>query len=115
MRVDRAPLHWTSTPRLCARSPPNVLGPKSNSAQNPTALPCNHAHARPRGFTTGGGSDFGMTLDRLINVLASVTLIELMLTIGVGASVADVWGVARDWRGVIRAFAANYVLVPAAA
>jgi BASS family bile acid:Na+ symporter len=38
-----------------------------------------------------------------------------MLTIGVGASVADVWGVARDWRGVIRAFAANYVLVPAAA
>jgi len=56
-----------------------------------------------------------MTLDRLINVLASVTLIELMLTIGVGASVADVRAVAADWRGVVRAFAANYILVPAAA
>src|SRR5690242_16611093 len=53
--------------------------------------------------------------DRLINILAAVTLVELMLTIGLGASVPDVWGVARDWRGVTRALAANYLLVPAAA
>lgn len=56
-----------------------------------------------------------MNTDRLINILAAVTLVELMLTIGLGASVPDVWGVARDWRGVTRALAANYLLVPAAA
>ena len=56
-----------------------------------------------------------MNADRLINILASVTLVELMLTVGLGATVADVWAVARDWRGVTRALVANYVLVPAAA
>jgi bile acid:Na+ symporter, BASS family len=56
-----------------------------------------------------------MNADRLINVFAIVALVELMLTIGLGASVGDVWAVARDWRGVIRALAANYLLVPGAA
>lgn len=56
-----------------------------------------------------------MNSDRLINILAIVALVELMVTIGLGASVAQVWAVARDWPGVIRALAANYVLVPAAA
>jgi BASS family bile acid:Na+ symporter len=53
--------------------------------------------------------------DRLINLLAAVALVELMLTIGLGATVAEVLAVARDWRGVLRAFFANYVIVPAAA
>jgi bile acid:Na+ symporter, BASS family len=56
-----------------------------------------------------------MTIDRLINTFAVVTLAELMLTIGLGASLAEVWAVARDWRGILRAFAANYVAVPATA
>ena len=56
-----------------------------------------------------------MNTDRLINLLAAVTLIEMMLATGLGATIAEVWSVARDWRGVIRAFVANYVLVPAAA
>ena len=56
-----------------------------------------------------------MNADRLINVFAAVTLVELMLTIGLGATMAEVWAVARDWRGVVRAMVANYVLVPAAA
>jgi len=56
-----------------------------------------------------------MNTDRLINLLAAVALIELMLTIGLGARVADVLAVAKDWRGVVRAFVANYVLVPGAA
>src|SRR4051812_45359818 len=115
VRAAGTRLSRASIPRSCSRLRPHVLGPKSNSAQNLTGLGCKHARAWPRGLITGAGRDFGMTLDRLINVLASVTLIELMLTIGMGASVADVWAVARDWRGVIRAFAANYVLVPAAA
>lgn len=56
-----------------------------------------------------------MNSDRLINILAALALVELMLTIGVGARVADVIAVARDWRGVARAFVANYVLVPGVA
>ena len=56
-----------------------------------------------------------MTADRLINLAAIVTLMELMLTIGLGATVADVLVVARDWRGFARALVANYVAVPAAA
>jgi BASS family bile acid:Na+ symporter len=56
-----------------------------------------------------------MNSDRLINIFAVVALVELMVTIGLGASVGQVWTVARDWRGVARALAANYVLVPAAA
>lgn len=56
-----------------------------------------------------------MTIDRLINLLALVTLIELMITIGLGATVEAVWAVVRDWRGMLRAAAANYIVVPAAA
>jgi BASS family bile acid:Na+ symporter len=52
--------------------------------------------------------------DRLINILAAVALVELMLTIGLGAKVNEVLAVARDWRGLVRAGIANYVLVPAA-
>jgi BASS family bile acid:Na+ symporter len=56
-----------------------------------------------------------VSIDRLINVLAAVTLVELMLTIGLSATLADVGAVARDWRGVIGAVVANYLIVPAAA
>jgi bile acid:Na+ symporter, BASS family len=56
-----------------------------------------------------------MPIERIVNILAAVTLFEMMVTIGLGVKVADVAAVARDWRTVARAFAANYVLVPAAA
>jgi BASS family bile acid:Na+ symporter len=56
-----------------------------------------------------------MTINQIINLLAAVTLIELMLSVGLGATLPSVWAVARDWRGVIRAMLANYLLVPAAA
>ena len=56
-----------------------------------------------------------MTADRLINLVATVTLMELMLTIGLGATVADVARVVRDWQGVVRALVANYIVVPAVA
>lgn len=56
-----------------------------------------------------------MTADRLINLLAVVALADLMLTIGLGSTVADLWAVARDSGAVGRATIANYVLVPAAA
>jgi BASS family bile acid:Na+ symporter len=56
-----------------------------------------------------------MTTDRLINLLAAVTLFEMMVAIGLGVTFADVAGVARRGVLVTRAVLANYVGVPAAA
>jgi BASS family bile acid:Na+ symporter len=59
-----------------------------------------------------------MTCDQinvLISILASVTLFEMMVTIGLGVSFAEVVSTARDWRLVGRAALANYVCVPAVA
>ena len=55
------------------------------------------------------------SIDKVINILATVTLVEMMVTIGLGVTFADVAGVARNWRMVARAALANYVCVPAAA
>jgi len=56
-----------------------------------------------------------VTTDQLINVLVSVTLIEMMAATGLGVTFVDLGGVARNWRLVGRAALANYVLVPASA
>jgi BASS family bile acid:Na+ symporter len=56
-----------------------------------------------------------MTVDRLINILAAITLIEMMVTIGLGVTLSDVLRVSRSWELVGRAVLANYILVPAAA
>src|SRR5262245_33537520 len=55
-----------------------------------------------------------MTVDQLINVLVTITLIEMMAAIGLGVTFVDLAGVASNWRLVGRAAAANYLLVPAA-
>jgi BASS family bile acid:Na+ symporter len=54
-----------------------------------------------------------MTIDRLINVLVTITLIEMMVAIGLSVTFVDLIGVARNWRLVGRAALANYVCVPA--
>jgi bile acid:Na+ symporter, BASS family len=56
-----------------------------------------------------------MTMDRFVNLLAAATLFEMMVTIGLGVAVAEIVGVASDWRALARAALANYVIVPAAA
>jgi BASS family bile acid:Na+ symporter len=56
-----------------------------------------------------------MNIDQLINALATVTLLELMVSIGLGVTFAEIAGVARNWRLVARAALANYVCVPAVA
>jgi BASS family bile acid:Na+ symporter len=56
-----------------------------------------------------------MTIDQVINLLALVTLFEMMVTIGLGVTFADLIRVARDWRLLTRAAVASYVCVPAAA
>jgi bile acid:Na+ symporter, BASS family len=55
-----------------------------------------------------------MSLDQFINLLVSVTLIEMMVATGLGVTFADVAGVAKNGRLVARAALANYVCVPAA-
>lgn len=54
-----------------------------------------------------------MTLDQLINVLVTITLIEMMVAIGLGVTFVDLAGVARSWRLMLQAVLANYVCVPA--
>ena len=54
-------------------------------------------------------------LNQLINLLASITLFEMMVAIGLGVSFRDVLQVATDWRLVTKAAMASYVCVPAAA
>jgi BASS family bile acid:Na+ symporter len=56
-----------------------------------------------------------MTIDQLINVLVTITLIEMMVAIGLSVTFVDLAGVATNWRLVTRAALANYVCVPAAA
>jgi BASS family bile acid:Na+ symporter len=54
-------------------------------------------------------------LHLLINLLCAVTLFEMMVSIGLGVTFADVIGVARNGRLIGMAALASYVCVPAAA
>src|SRR5262245_23042093 len=55
-----------------------------------------------------------MSLDQFINLVVTLTLIEMMVTVGLGVPLVDLVGVVRNGRLVARALLANYVLVPAA-
>lgn len=55
-----------------------------------------------------------MTMDQLINILVTITLIEMMMTVGLGVTVADLISVARNWQLLGKVVLANYILVPAA-
>src|SRR4051794_22477588 len=55
-----------------------------------------------------------MTTDRLINLLVTITLVEMMVAIGLNVTFADLAGVVRNRRLLLRAGLANYVGVPAA-
>src|SRR5262249_37194207 len=56
-----------------------------------------------------------MSLDRLINILVTVALIEMMVTVGLRVTFAEVAATAKDLRAVARALVPNYLLVPAVA
>jgi bile acid:Na+ symporter, BASS family len=56
-----------------------------------------------------------MSLDQLINLLVTITLMEMMVTVGLRVTFAELGETARNWRLVARAALANYVLVPAVA
>jgi len=54
-------------------------------------------------------------LNELTNLVATITLFEMMVAIGLGVTFADLLRVAVDWRLVSKAILASYVFVPAAA
>jgi bile acid:Na+ symporter, BASS family len=54
-----------------------------------------------------------MSLDQITNLLVTITLVEMMLAVGLGVTLAELAAVGRDWNLVLRAALANYVCVPA--
>src|SRR5205809_79079 len=54
-------------------------------------------------------------VNHLINILASVTLFEMMVTIGLGVTFSELACVGKNWRLVGRAALASYVCFPAVA
>jgi BASS family bile acid:Na+ symporter len=56
-----------------------------------------------------------MRVDTIINLLAGIALFLMMVGVGTGLNIRDLFSVARDWRLALRAGIANYLLVPAAA
>ncbi len=54
-----------------------------------------------------------MTTDQLINVLVTITLVEMMAAIGLSVSLAELAGALRNVGLLARAGLANYVCVPA--
>lgn len=56
-----------------------------------------------------------MEVIQLVNLLAAVTLIEMMVTLGLGVKASDVVAVGKQWNILSRALVANYVIVPGAA
>jgi bile acid:Na+ symporter, BASS family len=56
-----------------------------------------------------------MAADQLVNLLAAVTLIEMMVTLGLGVKASDVLSIGKQLDLLFRALLANYIVVPAAA
>ncbi len=56
-----------------------------------------------------------MTMERLIGVLVTVLLIQMMATVGLRVSFGDLGTIVKNWRLMLRAVLANYLCVPAAA
>jgi BASS family bile acid:Na+ symporter len=56
-----------------------------------------------------------MSLERLINLLVTITLIEMMVLIGLQVPFTALVDTVRDWRLIAGAVVANYLLVPALA
>jgi BASS family bile acid:Na+ symporter len=56
-----------------------------------------------------------MTVGQFTNLIVTIALIEMMISIGLGVTVSDLVGVARNWRLTVKAALANYLCVPAAA
>jgi bile acid:Na+ symporter, BASS family len=56
-----------------------------------------------------------MQINTIINLLATGALFAMMVTVGLGVSIGDVFSIVKDWRLLFRAGVANYLIVPAVA
>lgn len=54
-----------------------------------------------------------MTAATLIKILVPITLVEMMIAIGLGVSLAELAAAVRNWRLATKAALANYLCVPA--
>ena len=54
-----------------------------------------------------------MNVEIGLNILAFITLIEMMIYVGLSVSTNDIWDTIRDWTLLARGILANYVLFPA--
>jgi BASS family bile acid:Na+ symporter len=54
-----------------------------------------------------------MTLQKVINVLVPLTLLEMMFAVGLAVDLFQTFSVLMNWRLVLRALLANYIFVPA--
>ena len=54
-----------------------------------------------------------MSLDRVINILVTITIIEMMVLVGLRVTFTELAQTAKNWWLVARAAMANYVLFPA--
>jgi bile acid:Na+ symporter, BASS family len=54
-----------------------------------------------------------MTIDQVLKILALATLVEMMIYIGLSASMSDIRNTVKNWKLVARGILANYVLFPA--
>jgi BASS family bile acid:Na+ symporter len=61
------------------------------------------------------GGRVTVAIDQVVSLLAAVTLIEMMATLGLGVNASDVLRVGKRRELLIRALLANYVIVPLAA
>jgi BASS family bile acid:Na+ symporter len=60
-------------------------------------------------------SDTCMTTDRLINILVTITLVEMMVAVGLGVRFTELIKFIKKWRLVLKAGVGNYICVPAIA
>ena len=73
----------------------------------------NHAFVySPRPKSETGRVTMQMTMDRLIKVFVTITLIEMMAAIGIGVKLEDVGQIVRNRSLLMRAAIANYACVP---
>jgi BASS family bile acid:Na+ symporter len=56
-----------------------------------------------------------MTTDRLINILVTLTLVEMMVAVGLGVGFTELIEFIKKWRLVLLACVANYICIPAIA
>jgi BASS family bile acid:Na+ symporter len=52
---------------------------------------------------------------QIINLVVTLTLIVMMVSVGLSVTLDAITGVARDWRLLVKAMVANYIAFPAAA